>query len=75
MKASFNGARRNLANDFNSTVKSMKGSEVNPMTKRHLGDLRSDIVGLLCMYDDETEGDIDLMIDEVPLVDVEGCLK
>ena len=75
MQASFNGARKHLAADFNSTVKSMKGSEVNPMTKRHLGDLRSDIVGLLCMYDDECEGDIDMLMDEVSLVTVEGVLK
>lgn len=67
MKASFDGARRNLAHSFNTLARTKITSE----QREHLRKLRTDIAGLLCMYDKSAQpGDCNCLIDIVPLVEV-----
>jgi len=66
MKASFDGARRNLANAFNGIAK----TELDEEQKEGMHDMRNAIVGLLCMYDENSDGDCNCLIDEVRLEEV-----
>ena len=66
MKASFNGARKNLARDFNSLARTK--NRLDNEQKQALNDIRNDIVGLLCMY--EEDPDSSCLIDTVHLEEV-----
>ena len=67
MRASFDGVRRNLASDFNALAK----TELNSDQKCILNNIRSSIVGLLCMYQDEDpDGDCNCLIESVPLEEI-----
>ena len=68
MKASFDGARTNLARTFNALVKSGIRQDQCDIVER----LRCDIAGLLCMYDDGNPDDCHCLIDDVPLDEVHG---
>ena len=60
MMISFNGARKNLA----------RAAVARDPSPDNLNDLLNVVVGFLCMYDDNINGDFDNLIDEVLLVDV-----
>jgi hypothetical protein len=66
MKASFDGARMNLLRDFNDLAK----TEFNNEQKEIMKNLRSDVVALLCMYDDYDAEDCNCLIDEVTIVEI-----
>lgn len=65
MKASFDGIRMTLASDFNKLVR----SGVDPKQRDIVELIRNDIVGLLCMYDEETDA-CHCLIDDVFLESV-----
>ena len=64
MKASIDGARRNLVRDFNDFVRNRDDDSLNA--------LRNDIVALCCMYSKqyEQEGDFHCIIDDVSILEV-----
>ena len=59
MKASFDGARRNLAHAYNDVARTIKDEPV--LTEEDLrsamNSLQAAVGGLLCMYDPDVEGD------------------
>lgn len=67
MKASFNGARRRLAWSFNNLVE----TEMTPTQWGHMATLRECIGALLCMYDDNIQGDCDDLSSTVTLKPIE----
>jgi hypothetical protein len=67
MKASFNGARKNLVTDFNLLV--CTKTRLDDEQKQILNDLRNTIVGLLCMYD-ENDPESSCLIDTIILEEV-----
>lgn len=66
MKASFDGARRNLVSEFNDLTRTDFSEEQLHIMRS----LRNTIVALLCMYDDSTAGDCNNLVDVVHLEDV-----
>ena len=67
MEASFDGIRKTLADNFNQLMY----TEPPENQKVALRNLRWTIVGLLCMYNPEIEGDYNDLIDEVELIAVD----
>lgn len=67
MRASFNGARRNLAAAYNELYRRHPEIETDEWC-----DLHNAIVGLLCMYDPNVDGDLDDLIEVVRLPDLDG---
>jgi len=63
MRASFDGARKNLAMSFNRLAKTNIGEN----QRLEMQDLRNSIVALLCMYDPENPKDCNDLIDTVRL--------
>lgn len=60
MKASFDGARKNLAHAYNNVAQQLKEGTQNSSEdalKRSMNDLQSAVGGLLCMYDPSCEDD------------------
>ena len=71
MKASFDGARLNLANAFNRLVEA-DSKFSREAALEEMNNVRSAIVGLLCMYDDTEPDDARCLVEEVTLLEVEG---
>ena len=64
MKVSFNGARRNLAYNFNNLIDSLEPIERLPEEAKSLmQNMRMLIGAFLCMYDEENESDCDCITD------------
>jgi hypothetical protein len=63
MKASMNGARRNLVRDFNEFVRTRDDDSLN--------EIRNDIVALCCMYSDQLE-DFKCIINDVSISEIGG---
>ena len=63
MKVSFNGARENLARSFNELVEDMEIDGTVSTHSEPLYQIRQDIILLLCIYDDNIEGDCDSLAD------------
>jgi hypothetical protein len=63
MKASMNGARRNLVRDFNEFVRTRDDDSLN--------EIRNDIVALCCMYSDQLE-DFKCIINDVSISEISG---
>ena len=67
MKASFDGARLNLASAYNSLVRSLEGVD---MIEYRRGDkldaVCAAIGGLLCMYDDSDPDDCNDLSERIP---------
>jgi hypothetical protein len=60
MKASFDGARRNLSDAYNRVARSLSDGLQNTTEealRKRMNDLRSAVVGLNCMYDPEQKDD------------------
>lgn len=72
MKASFDGARKNLARAFNEYVES-ESKDPREEALRSLRDIRNSIVALLCMYDESDPDDGRCLINEVQLREVGEC--
>ena len=74
MKVSFNGARRNLAYNFNDLVKALELmkpiDELPQEVLSRLNNMRHLIGCFMCMYDEETEGDCD-QITDIELCEIE----
>jgi len=66
MKASFDGARRNLAHDFNKLAKTKLSKEQLEV----MMELRQDIGCLLCMYDDNCKDDMNDLSEKIKLDDL-----
>lgn len=66
MRASFDGARKHLAADFNALAKTKLSNEQIEIMQS----LRQDVVALLCMYDDTCGDDCHDLINEVHLAEV-----
>jgi hypothetical protein len=76
MKASFDGARINLARSFNEVVRVVEGNDdggLNPGAMRELRealwDLRANVGGMLCLYDPDCEDDINMLADKITLLE------
>lgn len=81
MNCSFDGARRRLAWDFNALADEFvrlradaKAGGPTDLALRSMGerieDLRYSVCSLLCMYDDNCEGDMNMLVDEIPLAEI-----
>ena len=66
MKASFDGARMNLAMEFNELAR----TELSPGQREVMGRMRSSVAGLLCMYDEGAD-DCHCLMDEVQLEEIQ----
>ena len=60
MKASFNGARKNLVHAYNRTVRAFRNEDSYEAIDG-FESMRQIIVGLLCMHDDSDPDDCDEM--------------
>lgn len=67
MKASFNGARKNLARSFNR----MAETNLDEHQREEMIHLRQSVAALLCMYDPDNSKDCDELIDSVYLAEIE----
>jgi hypothetical protein len=72
MKASFDGARRNLAISYNKLAEKINyGIALNNNdVKEEMDDLMSAIGGIVCMYDPNEETDCHDLSDEISLLEV-----
>ena len=72
MKASFDGARINLAKTYNRIADQVNfGVPLsNNDLKEDMNDLMSAIGGLLCMYDSNDENDCNDLSDKIKLIEV-----
>ena len=66
MKANFNGCRRNLVAAFNRLASLPR----TPEQTAALADLRQYVVGLVCMYDPNVQGDCDDLSEQVSIREV-----
>ena len=57
MKASFDGARINLVTSFNDFCLDETLEKLDEQERESLNDLRTAVIGLLCMYNDSDEDD------------------
>lgn len=70
MKASFNGARRNLATAFSRLVRNLIPTTRSQRTLDRLDELRSAIGALLAMYDPNVDGDADDLSETIRLPEI-----
>lgn len=71
MKVSFDGMRRNIARSYNEMAIKLKDIPLDENQKEAIEQLRSNIGGLLCVYDDEVPDCNDLS-EMVELVSIDG---
>jgi len=74
MKASFDGARVNLAKNYNTIAEQLNfGIPLSHKDlQKEMNDLQCSIGALLCMYDPNQETDCKDLSDEITLIEVRG---